>query len=97
MPSFSMPLDGGQDDLAHGTGMDLGRHDRRRRIGAHAAGVGSLVAVHQALVVLAGRQPVTFLPSHSTMKLASSPWKNSSITTRAPPSLCARPACHPPA
>ena len=28
---------------------------------------------------------VTFLPSHSTMKLASSPCRNSSITTRAPP------------
>ena len=34
----------------------------------------------------------TFLPSHSTMKLASSPCRNSSITTRAPPSLCVTPS-----
>ena len=34
----------------------------------------------------------TFLPSHSTMKLASSPCRNSSITTRAPPALCATPS-----
>ena len=30
----------------------LGRHDGRRRIGAHAAGVGARVAVADALVVL---------------------------------------------
>ena len=30
----------------------------------------------------------TFTPSQATMKLASSPAMNSSITTRAPPSLC---------
>ena len=30
-------------------------------------------------------------PSHNTMKLASSPVKNSSITTRAPPALCVTP------
>src|SRR3989344_3516119 len=33
----------------------------------------------------------TFLPSHSTMKEASSPSRNSSITTRAPPSLWVTP------
>src|ERR1051325_5223322 len=47
------PLDGGLDDLAHHPGVDLGRDDRRRGIRAHAAGVGTLVAVAQALVVLA--------------------------------------------
>ena len=34
----------------------------------------------------------TFLPSLSTMKLASSPCMNSSTTTRAPPALCATPS-----
>ena len=45
-----------QDDFAHGTGVHIGRDHRRRRIGAHAAGVGASIAVQQALVVLAGRQ-----------------------------------------
>ena len=45
-----------QDDLAHDARMDLGGHHRRRRIGAHAAGIRPLVAVAEALVVLAGRQ-----------------------------------------
>ena len=49
-------LERGQDDLAHGAGMDLGRDHRCGRIGTHAARVGALVAVQQALVVLAGGQ-----------------------------------------
>ena len=34
--------------------MNFGRHERRRRIGAHAAGVRSLVVIEHALVVLRG-------------------------------------------
>jgi hypothetical protein len=49
-------LDGRQDHFAHRAGVHLGRHHRRRRVGAHAAGVGPLVAIEQALVVLAGGQ-----------------------------------------
>ena len=49
-------LDGRHDDLAHDARMQLRRHHRRGRIGAHAAGVGSEVAVLQPLVVLAGRK-----------------------------------------
>ena len=48
--------DGGQDDLAQRARMDVGRDDRGGRIRAHAAGVGALVAVEQAFVVLAGGQ-----------------------------------------
>ena len=40
------------DDLAHRPLDHLRRHHRRRRIGAHAAGVGAGVAVADALVVL---------------------------------------------
>jgi hypothetical protein len=40
------------DDLVHYALVHFRRHDRRRRIGAHAAGVGTLVAVADALVVL---------------------------------------------
>ena len=47
-------LDRGLDDLAHHARVQPRRDDRRRRVGAHAAGVRSLVAVAQALVVLAG-------------------------------------------
>ena len=43
-----------QHDLVHGAPDHLRRHHRRRRIGAHAAGVGALVAVEDALVVLRG-------------------------------------------
>jgi hypothetical protein len=32
--------DGGQDDLAHGAGVHVGRDHRRGRIGAHAAVLG---------------------------------------------------------
>ena len=44
----------GADNLAHDFGMQGRRHDRRRRIGAHAAGVRAAVAIEQAFVVLAG-------------------------------------------
>ena len=40
------------DDLAHDTGLQLGRQHSGGRIGAHAAGVRTLVAVEDALVVL---------------------------------------------
>ena len=40
------------DDLAHGPLDHVRRHHRRRRIGAHAAGVRAGVAVADALVVL---------------------------------------------
>ena len=49
-------VDGRHDDFAHRLGVDFRRHHRRRRVGAHAAGVRALVAVLQALVVLAGGQ-----------------------------------------
>ncbi|CFW05319.1 Uncharacterised protein [Bordetella pertussis] len=49
-------LHGRQDDFAHDAVVQLGRDDRGGRIGAHAAGVGTGVAVLQALVVLAGGQ-----------------------------------------
>ncbi|OPZ01834.1 MAG: hypothetical protein BWZ09_02637 [Alphaproteobacteria bacterium ADurb.BinA305] len=42
------------DDLAHHARMHVGGDHRGGRVGAHAAGVGALVAVEQALVVLAG-------------------------------------------
>ena len=58
-----------------------GRHDRRRRIGAHAAGIGAGVAVADALVVLRRAAASAVLPSHSAKKLASSPSRNSSMTT----------------
>ena len=45
-------LHGGLDDLAHGAVHHFGRHDRRGRIGAHAAGVRACVALADALVVL---------------------------------------------
>ena len=47
---------GRQDDLVHGALLHGGVEDRRRRIGAHAAGVGALVAVEGALVVLRADQ-----------------------------------------
>ena len=56
MPSFAMPRTVGVDDLAHDPRVQRRRHDRRRRVGAHPAGVRALVAVAQALVVLAGRE-----------------------------------------
>src|SRR5487761_1501988 len=45
-------VDRRQDDLLHHLHFDLGRQRRRRRISAHAAGVGSGIAVADALVVL---------------------------------------------
>mmetsp|Transcript_5856 Transcript_5856/g.23004 ORF Transcript_5856/g.23004 Transcript_5856/m.23004 type:complete len:376 (+) Transcript_5856:1309-2436(+) len=56
MPVAGHAGDGRLDDLVHDLGMHIGRDDGRRRIGAHAAGVGAFVAVQQALVVLAGGQ-----------------------------------------
>ena len=49
-------FDGGQNDLAHRTGMDLRCDHRGRRVSAHATGVGAGITVKQALVVLAGGQ-----------------------------------------
>ena len=49
-------VDRRQDDLVHHSGVHVRRHDRRRRIRAHAAGVRALVVVEQALVVLTGRE-----------------------------------------
>ena len=46
----------GLDHLTHDAGMDFRRGHGSRRVGAHAAGVGSAVAVVEALVVLRGRQ-----------------------------------------
>ena len=42
------------DDFAHHARMHVGGDHRRGRVGAHAAGVGALVAILEALVVLAG-------------------------------------------
>ncbi len=50
-------------------------------IGAHAAGVRAGVAVEDGLVVLRGASGSTSRPSHSAMKLTSSPRRNSSITS----------------
>ncbi len=43
---------GRNDHLAHDARVHFRRDHRRRRIGAHAAGVGALIAVAQALVIL---------------------------------------------
>ena len=53
---FFHALDGGQNDFAHGAGMHFGRDHGGWRIRAHAASVGALVGIEQALVVLAGSQ-----------------------------------------
>ncbi len=52
---------GGLDHLRHDAGVDVRRDHRRRRIRAHAAGVGAQIAVVACLVVLRGgqRQDVT--------------------------------------
>ena len=47
---------GRQDDLVHGALLHGRVEDRRRRIGAHAAGIGPLVVVEGTLVVLRGDQ-----------------------------------------
>ena len=59
------------DDLAHHAMMDFGRHHRRGRIRAHAAGVGALVAVEDALVVLARgeRQHALAVDHHDEARL----------------------------
>ena len=49
-----MARDRRQHDLVERAPLQRRRHHRRRRIGAHAAGVGTLVAVEGALVVLRG-------------------------------------------
>ena len=49
-------FDGRMDHLAHDARVQFGRDHRRRRIRAHAAGVGAAVAVAQPLVILARRQ-----------------------------------------
>ena len=46
----------GWDNVFQPTLFERWRHDRGRRIGAHAAGVGAAVAVEGALVVLGGCQ-----------------------------------------
>ena len=74
--------DGGQDDLVHHLGVHVGRDDGRGRVRAHAAGVGAGVAVARRLWSWLEASATTFLPSTITMKLASSPARNSSITTR---------------
>ena len=56
MPSAAMPSTVGRMISRSTRACMLGRDHRRRRIGAHAAGVGPLVAVEQPLVVLAGGQ-----------------------------------------
>ena len=48
-------FDGGQNDFAHRPAMHFRGHHWCRGISTHAAGVGTLVAIEQALVVLAGR------------------------------------------
>ena len=45
-------LDRRQDDLAHDARVHLRSHDRRGRVCAHAARVGPLIVVEQALVIL---------------------------------------------
>ena len=59
------------DDFAHHARVDLGRDDRCRRIGAHAAGVRTLVAIAQPLVILARgeRQHVRAVAHHDEARL----------------------------
>ncbi len=49
------------DDACHRRLLDLGRECRRRRIGAHAAGIGPGVAVADALVILRRAEENRFL------------------------------------
>ena len=72
----------------------LGRHHRRRRVGAHAAGVGAAVAVEDALVVLARgeRQHVLAVHHHDEARLLACPGIPRSRRGGPP-----RPACCPPA
>ena len=64
-------LDRWHDDLAHHASVYLRRDHRRGRVRAHAAGVRSLVAVAQALVILAGgeRQYVDAVAHHYEARL----------------------------
>ena len=59
-------VDGGQDDFAHRPGVDIGRHHRRGRVRAHAAGVRAGVPVADAFVILAGgqRQHILAIAQH---------------------------------
>jgi len=82
-PSFSMARTVGSS-LFHDLLLDLFRHDRRRRIGAHAAGVRPLVSVEHPLVVLRRRHGDHGLPSVKAMNDASSPLRHSSTTTTSP-------------
>ena len=72
-----------QDRLVHGLADlrgALGVDARNRRVGAHAAGVGSLVVVEDPLVVLRGGQRQRRArPSHSASSDSSSPTRCSSI------------------
>ena len=49
-------IDRGSDDARHHLAFERGRQHRCRRVCAHAAGVRSLVAVEDALVILCARQ-----------------------------------------
>ena len=68
-PGVAVPLLGHScehrlDDFAHHSRVQLGSHHRRRRVGAHAAGIGPLVAVPETLVILAGRKREHVLAVH---------------------------------
>lgn len=54
MPVFLHASDRRINDLIHNHLINLGRYDRSRGVGAHAAGVGTLVIVEKSLVVLTG-------------------------------------------
>ena len=72
------------DHFAHGLGVQRRRQHRRRRVCAHAAGIGPAIGVEQALVILAGgeRQHVAAVDHDDEARLLAV--EKSSMTTRAP-------------
>ncbi len=81
----SEPAHGRQHDLAHDALVDRARDDGRRRVSAHAARVRAARSPSSRVLwsceLASG---TTRVPSTTAMKLASSPTRNSSMTTVAP-------------
>ena len=82
---------GRHDDLVHHALVHFRRHDRRRRIGAHAAGIGTLVAVADALVVLRGGQARS-RSRRRTGRRTRPPRRRGSPRSRSPRPAAPRPA-----
>jgi hypothetical protein len=82
------------DHLAQHARMHLGRDHRRRRVGAHAAGVRPVSPSPTRLWSCEVAIGSACSPSTIEMKLASSPSRNSSMTTREPAAPKALPAEH---